>query len=646
MMLTEQLATSSRSSQHTRLLSRSTLEWIAVALILLFALTLRFLLIRSPWPVTNSDEANMGLVALHVAFQGDHPIFFYGLPYMGPVEGYVAAALFRLFGPSLFTLRLALLPFVAGFLLSSYGLVRLLYGRTFAFACLLLFTFGSGDVLFLQLRAVGEYPEMLMFAPLILLLAGWLALSFPASRVQRRSPSWRRLAVYVLLGVSIGLALWIDFLISPFVLAALALLVLFCGRELWGRAGLGLLLGMMVGAEPLLYYNLTAPLSQNSLAVLLSIHHGGADELAARHLTGFHQLSGAFFIALPWATGYQPRCPLSAIPPWGLPTSQTWLCVSAQMGWGLAYVVLALLATLFCLRRLQRLRWTHSLSLPWPGHCWPQLHLKSAEPKLLETGAAHEETIRQCVQLALLASVGLTLFLYAAAPVAAVSPETTFRYLTCALVALPVLLWPLWQRSAHTLGHLRQARQQPRPTSIGARDHGARMATALPLMLLLSLVGATFVVGTARTFADIPASQADYQRRLALIHDLETIGATRVYSEYWTCNWLVFLSQERIICSVLDAKLRPGFNRYEPYRLIVERAPSPAYVFPVADGLLDATTGRQQASFFQQHVLSSPGTAQTYCLYQFVGYLVYQPRPACSSPAPPSAVRGPGPSTA
>ncbi|MBE3568464.1 MAG: hypothetical protein IMW90_22340, partial [Thermogemmatispora sp.] len=182
MMLTEQLATSSRSSQHTRLLSRSTLEWIAVALILLFALTLRFLLIRSPWPVTNSDEANMGLVALHVAFQGDHPIFFYGLPYMGPVEGYVAAALFRLFGPSLFTLRLALLPFVAGFLLSSYGLVRLLYGRTFAFACLLLFTFGSGDVLFLQLRAVGEYPEMLMFAPLILLLAGWLALSLPASR--------------------------------------------------------------------------------------------------------------------------------------------------------------------------------------------------------------------------------------------------------------------------------------------------------------------------------------------------------------------------------------------------------------------------------------------------------------------------------
>ncbi|WP_052889068.1 hypothetical protein [Thermogemmatispora carboxidivorans] len=642
-MLTHQLAVPVQRPQHTRGLSRSVLEWLAVALTLLLALTLRFLLIRSPWPVTNSDEANMGLVALHVAFQGDHPIFFYGLPYMGPVEGYVAAPLFRLFGPSLFTLRLALLPFVAGFLLSSYGLVRLLYGRAFALACLLLFTFGSGDLLFLQLRAVGEYPEMLMFAPLILLLATWLALSFSASSAQRRSASWRRLAVYVLLGMSIGLALWIDFLIGPFVLAALVLLVLFCGRELWGRAGLSLLLGTVIGAEPLLYYNLTAPFSQNSLAVLLSIHHGGADQLAAYHLTWLHQLSGTFFIALPWATGYQPRCPLSAVPPWDWPTPSTWLCVSAQMGWGLAYVVLALLAALFCLRRLQRLRWTHALSLPWPGHCWPHLHLGRTEPKPLEAGAAREEAIRLCAQLALLASVGLTLFLYAAAPVAAVSPDTTFRYLTCALVTLPVLLWPLWQRSAHALENLRQTRWPFRPASTGARDHGARMVTALPPILLLSLVGATFLVGTARTFADIPASQADYQRRLALIRELEAIGATRVYSEYWTCNWLVFLSREQIICSVLDSKLQPGFNRYGPYRQIVESAPAPAYVFPVAKGLLDAATGRQQASFFQQHVLSSPEARQTYRLYQVVGYLVYQPRPAPSPPASPSAANGADP---
>ena len=44
----------------------------------------RFILIYFNWPTTNSDEGNMGLVALHIAYQGDHPTFFYGLPYMGP----------------------------------------------------------------------------------------------------------------------------------------------------------------------------------------------------------------------------------------------------------------------------------------------------------------------------------------------------------------------------------------------------------------------------------------------------------------------------------------------------------------------------------------------------------------------------------
>jgi len=53
--------------------------------IVAIATLLRFMLIYFNWPVTNSDEGNMGLVALHVAYQGDHPIFFYGLPYMGPL---------------------------------------------------------------------------------------------------------------------------------------------------------------------------------------------------------------------------------------------------------------------------------------------------------------------------------------------------------------------------------------------------------------------------------------------------------------------------------------------------------------------------------------------------------------------------------
>src|SRR5215469_11687503 len=89
-------------------------RWMLICIAL--ATLLRLVLIACAWPFTESDEGNMGIVALHVAFQGDHPVFFYGAPYMGPLEGYAAAPLFRLFGASLFTLRLPLVFFFALFL--------------------------------------------------------------------------------------------------------------------------------------------------------------------------------------------------------------------------------------------------------------------------------------------------------------------------------------------------------------------------------------------------------------------------------------------------------------------------------------------------------------------------------------------------
>src|SRR5436190_16198280 len=91
-------------------------EFYIFALILM-ATVLRLVLIYFNWPTTNSDEGNMGILARHVAYNGEWPIFFYGLPYLGPVEGYLAAPLFHLFGPSTFTLRLALLPFFPLFLI-------------------------------------------------------------------------------------------------------------------------------------------------------------------------------------------------------------------------------------------------------------------------------------------------------------------------------------------------------------------------------------------------------------------------------------------------------------------------------------------------------------------------------------------------
>jgi hypothetical protein len=540
------------------------------------ATLLRCVLIYFHWPFTDSDEGNMGLLALHVAYQGDHPIFFYGGPYLGPLEGYAAAPLFRLFGPSLFALRLPLVLFFIGFLVSMFYLIRLLYNEKFALASVILLGLGSPDMLFLQLRASGEYPEIEMFAALMCLLAAWLALSSQRPGQQER---WKRIVIYGLLGLIVGLALWVDLLILPFVAAVGLLLWFFCRRELLRWTGLSLLLGFAVGAFPLIYYNLTAPLDQNSLFVLVGIHQGGAADMLAQHLTWLNQLTGTMIIALPLATGGSLHCPSSAIPPSGSPAPATLPCVLFQGGWGVGYLILWFIAVCLAVYAVRRYR----------------RHVRGGMTQSTSS-EERQEAIRQCGRLMLLASVGLTLLLYAIAPSSATSPETSFRYLTCLLLAIPALLWPIWQ-------------------GLSAQRISLNWRAKAGLLLrggLLLLVAATFVSGTVRTLMQIPMTQAVYQYQETLVQDLLHVGATRVYSDYWTCNVLTFLSQEKIICSALDDRLNPGYDRYLPYRFIVRAAPRPTYIFP---------PGTPQAEAMKQRVRLA---SSHYRAYIFEGYLVYQ----------------------
>src|SRR5260370_7960018 len=98
-----------------------------------------------------------------------------------------------------------------------------------------------------------------MLAALMCLLAAWLALSSQRLDQER----WKRIVIYGLLGLIVGLALLVDLLILPFVSAVGLLLCFFCRRELLRRTGLILLLGFAIGAFPPLSHNLTPPATQN-----------------------------------------------------------------------------------------------------------------------------------------------------------------------------------------------------------------------------------------------------------------------------------------------------------------------------------------------------------------------------------------------
>jgi len=115
------------------------------------------------------------------------------------------------------------------------------------------------------------------------------------------------------------------------------------------------------------------------------------------------------------------------------------------------------------------------------------------------------------------------------------------------------------------------------------------------------------------TFSEIPIIQAGNQQQDALISNLLRLHATHIYSDYNTCNRLIFLTREQLICSVLDEHLQPGFDRYLPYRSIVRSDPRAAYVF--------REDSAQAIAFAQKIALSEA----SYQRFDFEGYVIYQP---------------------
>jgi len=582
---------------------------LGMLVLVVVAAVLRLVLIRNNWPAPYSDEGTIDLMALHIAYRGEHPIFYYGQAYMGPLEAYIGALLFHVFGPSVFVVRLGLIALYILFLICMYFLTRLLYTKGLALATLTLLSLGSRETLLYQLRAIGGYAEVVLLGVLMFLIVAHLALTSDQANISGKTAligtgegkRRRRWLLYGALGFVIGFALWTDQLILPCVATSMLLLLLFCRHELRRLPGLILLLGLIIGALPLIGYNITAPFGRSSLNILLDLQHSGASQMAARHIPFIQQPLGALLIGLPTITGFNPLCTVENFPLFGSGTGQTLSCTLQQASWSLGYLILWSIAVVMA-GRLLWWQWQHN------RQAWLSILREDTNratnshkeplsfPQQALSFEERRERIRQCIRLMLLASAGLTLLLYAISPPAALVPGPTARYLICMQIATPAVLWPLWQ----------QIGKRPiRSIRRGTIGWVCRVG-------LLLFITTMLLMGTIRTFQDIPNAQAAYNRQEALIHDLLHIGATRIYTDYWTCNRLIFQSNEQIICSNLDENLKPALDRYAPYKEIVKAAPGTTYVF-----LSDSPQVTAIERIVQERHLS-------YRRYVFDGYVVYR----------------------
>src|ERR1700730_814774 len=326
-------------------------ELSAIGIILLAA-SLRLALITQRWPLTNSDEGTIGIMALHIAYHGDHPVFYYGQNYMGALEAYLAAGLFHIFGASLFTLRLGLVLMFGLFLTSMYVLTSMVYSKALGLVTLGLLGLGSSYVMARELSSIGGYPETLLFGSLVFLIATWLVLSSHPGSIWR-GRSWR-LAAYTTWGISAGLGLWSDLLIAPFVLMSSLLIACFCWLELLrGIALLCMFVGFVVGAFPLLYYNLHNASGGNSLKILTQLANSGNSPLVHTWTVIIAELKGTILISIPAITG-NPYCPVTEVSFLGPSSPHTVQCQRIRATWGLGYVLLFILALLLTLNALRR----------------------------------------------------------------------------------------------------------------------------------------------------------------------------------------------------------------------------------------------------------------------------------------------------
>ncbi|MEU1233030.1 DUF423 domain-containing protein [Micromonospora aurantiaca] len=561
----------------------------------------RLALLFADAPPTNSDEATMGLTALHIARGDGFPVWFYGQAYMGTLEAYLAAPLVALAGPSVLVLRVPTLALYALFLLLSWRLTRRLGGdRWYALLVVAVLALGADRVVKNQLIAGGGYPELNPAGAALALLTVGLCVTGAGARLPRWA-AW---------GLVAGVLLWVDPLILPYVLTLGALLVARRWRELVGRAGVVLAGALLLGAAPMLVDSIRH--GRNPVTAVLAAGGTGTPADWA------DRLHGALVLGPPLAMGF----------------CSPGRCATWQLWWAVVFPVLLVLAAFTAWHTLRR----------------------------TSGGPGSPERVPAGVRLALLGGAAGVLAAYAVSNAAGQTPIESSRYLSCLAVAVPALLWPLWQAARPLVAHPFAARRltarrqlaevaasdrpaegqlgevaaSDRPAErqfaeVAASEEGgyrhlpevesikaaagrrARMAGVGALAVIAGVLG-TGVAATVDVARTVPGVHAEADRHRSLVDTLGALDVRNVRGGYWTCNRLTYATGENVLCSVVDDDLTPGFDRLPAYRREVAADPDAAWVAPAGSPL---------AARLDERVGAESGTLDVVTV---AGWRIYLPR--------------------
>jgi hypothetical protein len=299
----------------------------ALLLILALGLGWRVWLLQMEAFRFNSDEAVVGLMALHIAEGQPIPAFYYGQHYLNSNEALLTAGVFVVFGPSLEALRGAQVLLYVLVLLSAYwGALQICQDQRLALLATFLMAVPTMLGTMYTAMSFGGYSTSFIYANLIYGL-GWRV----TLRGERAGGTWG------LLGGVMGLAWW-TYGANAIPIGIIGLIGLrHFRRDLWRQYALAAL-GFALGSGPWWLYNL-----QHEWQALDALF--GADLQATSRSTWtlpeklfayiFLGLSSLYGWRLPWETSYQTG-PLAwlAYGVYGLMFIEWWLQTGRRLrGW-------------------------------------------------------------------------------------------------------------------------------------------------------------------------------------------------------------------------------------------------------------------------------------------------------------------------
>ena len=220
--------------------------WLVLFLATGTGLALRLILFNASGWRFDYDEGMAGLVAIRI-MHGDFPVFHPGQPYLGALESYILAPIFRLFGPTPITLK-SVPWLVSGGYVFTTGLIgwRAFGARIGALASLLA-ACAPTYLLSIGTKTWGATAETLFLGNLAILL------TYETVELTR-TPSTRNRSVVALAFVG-GMAFWVSWLIAFYALPILSLLFWKARptlRQQWWKIATAFLLG----SAPLWVYNM------------------------------------------------------------------------------------------------------------------------------------------------------------------------------------------------------------------------------------------------------------------------------------------------------------------------------------------------------------------------------------------------------